>query len=82
MLRFSAVLSVIALAVVLEFLQHRIYGKSLEWWDIRDDSYAALAAWLLASVPAIRRTMLRGAGPDSPPSTASAPDQVACPPQQ
>jgi hypothetical protein len=78
----SAVLSVIALAVVLEFLQRCIYGKSLEWWDIRDDSYAALAAGLLASAPAIRRTLLRGKAPDRPSSPASTPDGDTGLPQQ
>jgi hypothetical protein len=43
----------------LEYLQHLIYHKATEWFDVRDDALAILVAlavyWL-----AVRRTMANG----------------------
>jgi hypothetical protein len=39
-------IAVCALGFSLEILQHLIYRNSLEWWDVRDDSLAVLAAFV------------------------------------
>jgi predicted membrane channel-forming protein YqfA (hemolysin III family) len=37
----------VLLGVSLEYLQHVLYRNSMEWWDIRDDTLAILAAFVL-----------------------------------
>lgn len=46
----GAVLATIVLGGTLELLQHLIYHNRMEWWDVRDDGSAAIAATLVASV--------------------------------
>ena len=38
---YSAV-AVFILGLSLEFLQHLIYRRQMEWWDVRDDTLAIL----------------------------------------
>ena len=42
-----ALLSTAALGTAIELLQHLIYRDRMEWWDVRDDSLAAIGAVLL-----------------------------------
>jgi len=35
------------LGLSLEYLQHLIYRNVMEWWDVRDDALAILAAYAL-----------------------------------
>jgi len=44
--RMAVCALVIALGASLEILQHVIYGNVLEWWDIRDDAFGVIAAYL------------------------------------
>ena len=41
-----ALLSTAALGTAIELLQHLIYRDRMEWWDVRDDSLAAIGAVL------------------------------------
>jgi len=43
----AATLATIALGCAIEFAQAAIYQGKIEWWDMRDDTYAALAALAL-----------------------------------
>jgi hypothetical protein len=52
-------LATIALALAIEYVQHLIGGGPMEWWDVRDDAYAAAAAWLLGQWPALRQAFLK-----------------------
>jgi hypothetical protein len=61
--RAAAALSVIGLGVLLEFWQHSIGGFRIEWWDIRDDTYAAIAAWLIGSLAVVRHALVRKSDP-------------------
>ena len=36
----GSVIAVFLLGLSLEYLQHLIYGKAMEWWDVRDDTVA------------------------------------------
>jgi hypothetical protein len=38
--------AVVALGAALEIAQHLIGGNEFEWWDVRDDTYGVLAAFL------------------------------------
>ncbi len=58
--RVAAFLSVVALGLLLESLQHAIWHNPMEWWDVRDDALAAAAAWALANSAAVRRVLLQG----------------------
>jgi hypothetical protein len=42
-----AVAALCLLGLSLEFVQHLVYLKPMEWRDVRDDTLAALAAFLL-----------------------------------
>lgn len=44
------VVAMCLLGLSLEFLQHLIYHKAMEWWDVRDDSLASVGAFLLYRV--------------------------------
>jgi len=44
---WASVWGVFALGVILETLQHRIFGSVLEWWDMRDDAFGILIAFAL-----------------------------------
>jgi len=57
--RLAALLGVVTLGVLIEFLQHSIYSIPVEWWDIRDDSVSAAGAWLVTAFPAVRNKILR-----------------------
>jgi hypothetical protein len=41
----QGVISMLLLGFLLEFGQHLVYRNSLEWWDVRDDAVAILAAF-------------------------------------
>jgi hypothetical protein len=50
-------IAICALGFSLEFLQHQMYRNPIEWWDVRDDFLAVLAAFagyqfILAPKPA------------------------------
>ena len=70
-----AILSTAALGMAIEALQHLIYRNRMEWWDVRDDSLAAIAAVLLLLL--VRSVMFP---PIRPPAesarTASEPSSV------
>jgi len=42
-----SVLSVFFLGLFLEYAQHLIYHNPIEWWDVRDDAFAILAALVI-----------------------------------
>lgn len=48
--RLRGPVAAVALGLVLEYAQHRIFGSRMEWWDLRDDAYAAAAAWLVGTL--------------------------------
>jgi type II secretory pathway component PulK len=42
--QIRSALAVFLLGLSLEYLQHLIYRNPMEWWDVRDDGLAILAA--------------------------------------
>jgi hypothetical protein len=40
-------IGVFLLGLSLEYLQHLFYRNPMEWWDVRDDAFAILAAFAL-----------------------------------
>jgi hypothetical protein len=44
---FIAVLSALGLGAALEMVQHILFGSVLEWWDIRDDGFGVVVAFVL-----------------------------------
>jgi hypothetical protein len=57
--RLYALLFVIALGAAIEFSQHAIFGNSIEWWDIRDDTLGVLLAAVLSQWSALRQKLVR-----------------------
>jgi Na+/serine symporter len=57
--RVQAFLALFALACALEFLQHLINHAGFEYWDVRDDVYAAVVASLLGAWHVITSRLLR-----------------------
>ena len=43
----ESAIGVFVLGLSLEYLQHLIYRNPMEWWDVRDDSFAIFAAFAL-----------------------------------
>jgi hypothetical protein len=43
-----ALLTAVLIGLSLEFVQHLIYHNAMEWWDVRDDTIAAVLGVLLA----------------------------------
>ena len=43
----------------LEWGQHRVYGHSLEWWDVWDDGAGVLLALLVLEFTRIRAVVAR-----------------------
>lgn len=58
----AATAATIALGCGIEYAQHAFYHGRIEWWDMRDDSYAALAVLVLVQVPGLKSALVR-AGP-------------------
>jgi hypothetical protein len=57
----QAVLATIATGLVIETLQHLMYHIPMEWWDVRDDSIAAIGvAFLGHAAGAVLRPRNRG----------------------
>lgn len=55
----KAVAATILLGTTLEITQYAIsHGVLFEWWDIRDDTLGALAAYLLLRWPAVRTVLV------------------------
>jgi hypothetical protein len=52
-----AVLGVCLLGLSLEYMQHLLYRNPMEWWDVRDDTLAVLAAFALYRLAVICRTV-------------------------
>jgi hypothetical protein len=46
--RLLVIFAVAALGLGIEFAQHCIFGNNFEWWDVRDDSLGAIAAFLIS----------------------------------
>jgi len=40
--KFQSLMSLLAIAILTETMQHWIYRNPLEWWDIRDDFFGVL----------------------------------------
>ena len=55
----SALVGTIVLGGILELLQHTIYRNRMEWWDVRDDALAAIAAILVGHATRAIRTAPR-----------------------
>lgn len=55
----SALVATIVLGGVLELMQHAIYRNPMEWWDVRDDALAAIAAVLVGHATRAIRTAQR-----------------------
>ncbi len=47
--------AVFLLGLSLEFLQHLLYRNVMEWWDVRDDTLAILAAFALYQLIRVRK---------------------------
>jgi hypothetical protein len=57
--RFYGALGVIALGLAIEYIQHRLFGQPVEWWDVRDDGYGVLAAYVLGQWSALRNVLAK-----------------------
>jgi hypothetical protein len=57
--RLCGPLATLALGLAIEYAQHWISGAPVEWWDVRDDAYAACAAWLLGQWPPLRHALVK-----------------------
>ena len=53
-----ALLGTIVFGLAIEYGQSFFYGAALEWWDIRDDSLAAVGGVLAGNTTRIRRYLL------------------------
>jgi hypothetical protein len=51
------------MGLLLEWLQHLIYRKEMEWHDVRDDALAILMALLLYWLATIFRSAVAKGGP-------------------
>jgi hypothetical protein len=58
----AAAAGTIALGCTIECAQHAIYLGGIEYWDMRDDAYAALAAFAVMQVPGLQRMLVREGG--------------------
>ena len=47
--RLYYLLMTATLGSVIEYSQHAIFGSRFEWWDVRDDAFAATVGCLLGS---------------------------------
>jgi hypothetical protein len=56
--RTAAWLGVLALGLAIELAQNWLDQLGMEWWDVRDDSLAATAVFLLLLIPAVRNLFL------------------------
>lgn len=56
---FGGAFATIVLGVVIEVGQYLSNDFVLEWWDIRDDTIAVIAALLLIQWPKIRAVLVR-----------------------
>ncbi len=76
--RIAAIAGVIALAAVIEWLQHIIYASPFEYWDVRDDTFAAIAGSALGAWQMVRAHLLRKPHEYTPYSEIrSLPDDIA-----
>ncbi len=57
--RAAALLGMVALGALLEYMQHRVYRCPYEWWDVRDDTFGIAAAALLDRWQGLRRRIVR-----------------------
>lgn len=57
--RVGALAGVLALALVIELLQKALHGGPVEYWDVRDDTLAALAGSALGTWQLVRAVLLR-----------------------
>jgi len=56
-------IAVFLLGLSLEYLQHLMYLRPFEWWDVRDDAFAVFAAFTLYQFSrdrAARNSLVRG----------------------
>jgi hypothetical protein len=57
----SAATAICFLGLSLEYVQHLVYRKSMEWRDVRDDIMAALVAFALYRLAIICKTVFAAA---------------------
>ncbi|HTU47745.1 MAG TPA: hypothetical protein VMF91_21990 [Bryobacteraceae bacterium] len=57
--RVGALAGVLALALAIELLQKAIHGGPVEYWDVRDDTLAAIAGSALGTWQLVRAVLLR-----------------------
>lgn len=58
-LKWWIALAMLVFAGALELGQHKIFGQTFEWWDVRDDGIGILAALLLLRLTRIRALLVR-----------------------
>jgi len=49
-------LATCSLGLLLEYLQHMIYRNPMEWWDVRDDTFAVVLAFLVMHIALMFRS--------------------------
>lgn len=57
--RVGALTGVLALALAIELLQKAMNGGPIEYWDVRDDTLAAIAGSALGTWQIVRAVLLR-----------------------
>jgi hypothetical protein len=58
--RIAGATALLVLGVSIELLQSRLFAAPVEWWDIRDNSYAIIALALSSEFRVVRRAFVRG----------------------
>jgi len=59
--RAGALAGVLALALAIELLQKATHGGPVEYWDVRDDTFAAIAGSALGAWQIVRAMLVRHA---------------------
>ena len=57
--RVRSLIGIVILGLMIEYAQHASGRSPMEWWDVRDDTYAACLGCLLGGWRLVRLGLLR-----------------------
>ena len=55
----AVLVGTLALSFSIEYAQHLLYEQGIEWWDIRDDFYADVTAYIAGQSRALKAALVR-----------------------